>query len=133
MFDQGDVDGEVGALLDELLGAVERVDQEEARAQRRVPVASGLLGDDWNVGGERLERWQNDGFGVPIGGGHGRRVALELDRFVLAVMRHDGGAGLGGGIGQKGGGAGEVERRSPRWQSRLSRLCVLGLTRQNAL
>ena len=49
VLDQRDVDGEVAAALDELLGAVERVDEEEDR--RAEPVGRLLLlGDDGNLG-----------------------------------------------------------------------------------
>ncbi len=34
VLDQGDIDGEIAPLLDELLGAVERIDEEEAIGQR---------------------------------------------------------------------------------------------------
>ena len=33
-FDQGDIDGEVASLLNELLGAVQRIDEEEAVRKR---------------------------------------------------------------------------------------------------
>ena len=49
VLDQRDVDGEVAAALDELLGAVERVDEEEDR--RAGAVASPApLGDDRDLG-----------------------------------------------------------------------------------
>ena len=71
-------------------------------------------------GAKRLQRRQNDRLGVAISLGHGRGVVFELDLLALAVMGHDGRAGLGGGIGQDGCGAGKVE---------FSRFAFLGQSR----
>jgi hypothetical protein len=50
VLDQCDIDGEVGALADEFLGAVERIDKEEARGQGGAAVAYRFLGDDGHRG-----------------------------------------------------------------------------------
>ena len=60
VLDQGDVDGKVGALLDELLGAVERIDQEEARAERRRAIGGNLLRHHRNVRGEPMQGFKHD-------------------------------------------------------------------------
>ncbi len=97
------------ALLDEFLGAVERIDQKEQRARGGRPVGGGFLGDDRNAGRQLVQSFEQDRLGVPVGLGHGRIVVLELDLQGAGIVRHDGGAGLGGGIGEDGGGAAEVE------------------------
>ncbi len=109
VFDQRDVHGEVGALLDEFLGAVEWVDQKEPRRTRGGAVLGRLLGDDGNVWGERLQRGEDDGFRITVGLGHRARIILGLDLDGPGVARHDGGAGFGGGISESLGRAIEFE------------------------
>ena len=70
---------------------------------------------------------------VLVGRGHRAVVALELDLRGAMEMRHDGGAGLGGGIGEDGGGPGKIESRQPVCRRGHLVVVLSGLTRQNAL
>ena len=59
VLDQGDIDGEVGALLDELLGAVERIDQKKRgprSAERSPAISSETIGISERAAVERRSR-----------------------------------------------------------------------------
>ena len=119
LLDQGDVDGEIASLLDELFGAVQRIDEEEAAGKRAGRHAASFFRYDLHLGRKPLQRLQDDRFGVAVGACHRAVVALELEGCRLAIMLHDGGAGAGGGVGKQRCGARVVEAlRSPiaRWR-----------------
>ena len=119
LLDQGDVDGEIAPLLDELFGAVERIDEEEAAGKRAGRHAASFFRYDLHLGRKPRQRRQDDRFGVAVGACHRAVVALDLEGCRLAIMLHDGGAGAGGGVGKQRCGARVVEAlRSPiaRWR-----------------
>ncbi len=70
-LDQGDVDRELAVALDELLGAVERIDQPEPSPDhfRRQAGDGFLFRDDWNVGRKRAQHRQDYRLGRRIGSG----------------------------------------------------------------
>ncbi len=96
--DQRDIDGEVGAPVDELLGAVQGIDEEEAGGQLGGAVARLLLGDHADGGAKLLQRREDHRLGLAVGLRHRARIGFELHRGAFAVMAHDGRAGAGGGI-----------------------------------
>src|SRR5260370_38313388 len=84
IFSERDCNGEFGHSLDELFGAVERVDNPYALALQAIAIVGGLLREP-SVMRElpaktRLERI----VGLEIGGGDGIVVALGID-FILVV------------------------------------------------
>jgi hypothetical protein len=84
-----------GASLQEVARAVQRIDAEEARADLRRAAGGGLLlREHRDVGGERGEALEDDGFGAPVGDGHGRAVGLALRAHARLAHLHDGAAGL---------------------------------------
>ncbi len=97
MFDQGDIDREFAIAGDKFLGAIERIDKNEAfAALGRVSVGDGFLGDDRNIGKRRCEPLKDQRFGRRIGFGQGRRIGLGRYLELAAVDRKDQGAGLKG-------------------------------------
>ncbi len=81
----GDVDGEIAAALDKLLGAVEGVDDQESGGGQRV--GGGLfLGDQGHLGEGGAKTGGNDGIGGLVGLGHRRGVPLGADLEVGAVV-----------------------------------------------
>ena len=78
VLDQGNIDGEVAAPLYELLGAIERINDEELTAH--IGDASGgslFFGHDRDQGGEAGQIGQDDGFGGRVGQGHRRGIGLH--------------------------------------------------------
>src|SRR4029079_8976749 len=100
MDNQSDIHGEVAALLDELLGDVQRVDEKEAGSKLRLFSATRLLRQDGNIRAELPERFEPDGPGSEVGARHRAQVVLKLDFRSLRVMRHDGGAGASSSVGE---------------------------------
>ena len=93
-LDQGDVDGELVAFVDEFAGAVEGIDQQELVAgDGNAPRRSLFLRHDWHTRQDLGEGLQDDGFGIAVGGRDRRPVVLVLRRHAIAVMAHDGRAG----------------------------------------
>ena len=82
-------------LLDELLGAVEGVDQPEGRLiHRRDPAGCDLLlGDDRDVRGQLAQAVENQRLGRLVGGGHRRGVGLGPDLDLTPVVLHQHHAG----------------------------------------
>ena len=109
VLDQPDIDGEVGARLDEFLGAVQRVDQEERPAQGSFPVGCGFLRHHGDGRREIAQRGGKNGVGVPVRPGHGGVVVLVLNSIRGAVMGHDRSARFCCGIGQNLCGGAEIE------------------------
>ena len=68
-LDQRDVDGELALVLDELLGAVERIDQPERAAvdRRDLPGRDFLLGDDGITVGDLAAKRLQDQLSLPAG------------------------------------------------------------------
>ena len=93
-----DIDGEVAALVDEFLGAVERVDQKErvAHLAGRRALARLFLGHDGNVRERAAQALEDDPLGVPVGGGDRRGVRFLLDAEVTGIDHHHGAAGRQG-------------------------------------
>ncbi len=110
MVDQSDVHGEIAALFDELLGAVERVDEEEAFAALALLPVQSLLRDDRNAGRELLESHDDDRFRLRIGERHRARIALERKLGSAVKMPHDRGTRARGGIGENCRRLGKIER-----------------------
>ena len=118
--DERDVDGEIPAPMDELLGAVEGIDQEELLAHPRNGAGGGrLFRDHGHGGGEPRQPLENDLLRGMVGRGDRRLVRLVADREAGAVdlegrppRRHGGGEqGLDQLIVWQGGG--HWYRRSP--------------------
>jgi len=75
----GDVDRELVAAGEKLLGAVERVDDHEARLQAcRRRAADAFLRDHRDAGQQAGDAFHDDGFRCDIGGGNGRKVVLDM-------------------------------------------------------
>ena len=53
-----------------------------------------------DIGRQRLKSFEEDDFRVAIRLGHGRGVVLEVDVRRAVIVRHNGRAGFGGGIGE---------------------------------
>ncbi|KAG1083663.1 hypothetical protein G6F40_014699 [Rhizopus arrhizus] len=116
LVDQGDVDAELAVALDELAGAVQRVDQPV-----RAPVATLLpwhlrrfLGQDRKLRGQLLQAL----FDHLVGGqvGRGDRAVVILDPHVEAtgIHLHDGLSGfLGDGDGRLAQVRGQLDHRAP--------------------
>ncbi len=101
-FDQRDVDGELAVARDELLGAVERIDQPEA-LRRLGGQALGLrllLGDHRNVGRQAAQGGQDHRLRRQVGLGHRRLVGLALGGEVGGIDLEDLGAGVARDLGQ---------------------------------
>ena len=81
----GDVDGEVAAALDEFLGAVQRVDDEEGAGGQRV-AGRLFLGDQRHLREGGAQTGRDHGIGSKVGLGHRRGVALGADLEVGAVV-----------------------------------------------
>ena len=80
VLDQADQHRELAVARDELPGAVERVDQPEARRRRGKPrLRHGFLGDDRDVGKRRRQHLDDDPLGSEIGLG---------DRCLVVLLRH---------------------------------------------
>ena len=78
MLDQRDVDGEIAVAADELLGAVERIDQEEAIGSGRHPAGRhALLGHHRHLRRKPFESGEQHDLGQSVGFGHRRRIGLE--------------------------------------------------------
>ena len=76
--DNGDIDGVLVAPGNEFLGAVERVDQDEAAVERRhLALGDGFLGHHRHARQDLRQPFQDRGLGGLVGGGHRRLVALE--------------------------------------------------------
>jgi hypothetical protein len=83
---QADHHRELAVARDELLGAVERIDEPAAPGSHRVTVVEVLLRDD-AVTREALAQLRDDeGVGAPVGLGH--RVGLALELYVEARRVH---------------------------------------------
>ena len=76
--DQRDVDGEIGVAVDELLGAVERVDQEERIAEigRHDAFRRLFLGDAGDIRKRGAQAFEDDLLAGAVGLGHRRGVGL---------------------------------------------------------
>ncbi len=85
VLDEADIDGELAVAVDELLGAVERVDEpEEGRRRNRQAVRRRmLLGDDRDVRRRRGESLEDQRLGMLVGKGHRRGVVLAADGEIL--------------------------------------------------
>lgn len=104
MLDQRDVDGEFIAVADELLRAVERVDQPESSSRNVWHPACGrcLLCHHRYGRGQGGQLLQNDSLGAPIGDGHGGSISLVAHRKVGCVDLQDGVARFARGINDTG-------------------------------
>ncbi|MDV7399972.1 hypothetical protein RZS08_51630, partial [Arthrospira platensis SPKY1] len=72
------------------LGAVERVDQPEARCDRRhLPSGHRLLGDHRHIRRQCSQRWQDESFRPLVRLGHRRGIILAPNREVRRVDLHD--------------------------------------------
>ena len=91
VFDQRDVDGEVRVAADEGLGAVQRVDQEEARADGlgRAELAGVLLRDHRHVREALGETAQDQRLAAPVGLGDRALVGLGAHLHLGAPQRQD--------------------------------------------
>ncbi len=89
VLDISDVDGEIAPALDELLGAVQGVDDQKGRG--RLGVAVGLfLGDQGHRGKGRAQAGRDHGVRRLVRRRHGAAVALGADREIGGVVdRHD--------------------------------------------
>ena len=99
LADQGDIHGKFTVALDELLGAIQRVDQPEL-----VPAAALLegyrgrfLGPDRNIGRQLVQLGEDELVGRAVGRSQRRTVVLGLDGEVFPLVDfHDGVAGRAG-------------------------------------
>ena len=94
-LDQGDVDRELAVFAQELLGAIERVDQPERAVGdlRHVACGDRLLRDHRNLGSQLGEPGEDHRLGGLVGGGHRRGVGLGAHRHVAVVVLEDHRAG----------------------------------------
>ena len=100
IHDQGDVDGVIVTAADELLGSVERIDEEEGVFVRRDSTRCDLLlGDHRNAWGRLRQRRENDQFGSSVGFRHRRAVAFRLDLESAPDDRADRFPGFARGLG----------------------------------
>ena len=100
MGHQRHIDGEFVAAGDELLGTVERIDQEEAALVRRFRQINALLGqcrDRWN---EPRKSIGDDAVGGEVRFRHRRSVDLAIDPHGSAVDGKNGRSGPGDEFGQ---------------------------------
>jgi hypothetical protein len=92
-LDQRDVDRELAVARNELLGAVERIDQPEAAARnlRQRARRGRLLGDHRDLRGELGERLEDKVLGRLVGLGDRRGVLLvaHFDLLALDVVAED--------------------------------------------
>ena len=98
---QRQIDGEFVAAGDEFLGAVERVDQEEAVSIGQLRQMDALLGQRRDVRGQPRQAFADDAVGGEIGFRHRRSVGLAVDLHGVAVDGEDGGARPNHQIGQR--------------------------------
>ena len=95
-----DVDRIIVAAADELLGPVERIDQEIGAVMRRDAAGRDLLlGDDRNAGRGRASARQDDQLRGAVGLGDRRQIALRLDVEAAPDDCRDRRAGLARGFG----------------------------------
>ena len=79
VFHQPDIDGEFVMPRDEALGAVERIDQPEARRRASLQARDRclfLFGDHRDIRRGLFERGDDETLGLFVGQGHGRFVGL---------------------------------------------------------
>ena len=89
---EGDVDGKFPPLADELLGAVQGIDQPERRTRDIGDIAGGnrFFGDDGEVVGDLFpDGLGNEVFGQPVGLGDGRGIRFLVDLEIAVVDFHD--------------------------------------------
>jgi hypothetical protein len=98
---QRDVHGELAAAGEELLGSVERIDQEEAAAERRDHVVRPLFRQRRDFGDQLLQPVGDDAVSGKVGFGDRGSVALALDLYRIAVDRDDRKPGLHHQIGER--------------------------------
>ena len=90
VLDERDVDRELAVAADELLGAVERIDEQEGVPDLRSPCGGHfLLGDDRNVRHRRREGFHDGVLGAEIGFADRRIVDFVGDGKVGPVDLHD--------------------------------------------
>ena len=90
VFHQRDIHREIPPALDELLGAVQRIDEPEQRPDLgRLSCRNGLLGHDGHGGRQVLQRLDDEGLGALIGLGDRRLIILAADREVGGVHLQD--------------------------------------------
>ena len=94
-FDQGNVDGELALPVNELLGAIQRIDQpERPRIDIRDMAGSDPLLRDHRYLGRQLRQARQDyGFGCLVRSGNGRSVRLRAHRHIALVVLEDHHAG----------------------------------------
>ena len=82
VLDFGDVDRELAVAADEFLGAVQRIDQEEAdgRSFGMRPAATSSSATIGNAGRQLREPLEDEALGFVIGVGHRRMVGLRWRR-----------------------------------------------------
>ena len=101
IVEQGDVDGKFVAAVDEFLGAVERVDQEEAAIECWCRHIGALFGQSGDAGRQPRQPIGDDAVGRQIGLGDRRAVGLAVHTHPAAVDRQDRRTGLGHQFGQR--------------------------------
>jgi hypothetical protein len=91
VLDQGDVDGELAVALDELLGAVQRIDQPVAPpgAAGGIGDVAAFLGQAGDVGRQSGQAVFDDLVRGQVGGGQGTVVVFVRDVECATVDRQD--------------------------------------------
>ncbi len=97
---QREIDRKLVAAGDKFLGAVERIDQEEAAAVRRLRQFDALLRQGRDLRNEPRQTFGNDPVGGEIGFRHRRSVELAVDPHRRPVDGKNGGTGPDHQIGQ---------------------------------
>ncbi len=97
ILDESDVDGEFAVAGDELLGAVDRIDEKEASLAASSVGDFVLFRDDWYVGRKLAERLDYHPFGGDIGLSHRRTVGLPAARKIARVDFENDASGPAGG------------------------------------
>ena len=95
MLDQRDVDGELAVALDELAGAVKRVNQEKPFGGfRNTSGRDFFLGDHRDIGKRGGQRLQDHSLGTMVGLGDRRTVAFaDMAKGGVGIDGHDLAAG----------------------------------------
>ena len=98
LTNQGDVDGEVAASLHELLGAIQRIDQEELFGRRRYLAGGALFfSHHGHARGMPGQVPQDDLFGFMVGGRDRGVILLGMHRKRAVINTVRGAACLKGG------------------------------------